>query len=120
MPSNIPGNVRKHSGECPKTIKRIPENILEHVAKHPVESIKAFQWMYIIVLDPGYHELLPTCWRTATAKFYCQAAGFHFALAPENCGWYLKKEVNQKEEIEGKRALWWRCQDWSFVVDHHF
>ena len=31
MSSNIPGNVAKHSGECPQTIKKILENILGHV-----------------------------------------------------------------------------------------
>ena len=52
-------NVGKHSRECPQTIKEVLENMLGHVVKHPVESIKAFRRMYIIVLDSGYHELLP-------------------------------------------------------------
>ena len=65
MSSNIPGNVLKHSEECPQTfrgtspnipgnavkhfreysqtIQRIFENNLEHVVKHPVESMKAFR-----------------------------------------------------------------------------
>ena len=57
MSSNIPGNVVKHFGECSQTIQRIFENNLGHVVKHPVESMKAFGWMYIIVLDTGDHEL---------------------------------------------------------------
>ena len=54
---NVPGNVLKHSGECPQTIQIILENNLWHVVKHPVESMKAFGWMYIIALDTGDHEL---------------------------------------------------------------
>ena len=55
MSPNIQGNVRKHSGECSQTIQGIFENNLRHVVKHPVESMKAFGWMYI--LDTGDHEL---------------------------------------------------------------
>ena len=57
MSQNIPGNVVKHFGQCSKTIQRIFENNLGHVVKPPVESMKAFGWMYIIVLDTGDHEL---------------------------------------------------------------
>ena len=61
MLPNVPGNVAKHSGECPQTIKKILENMLGHVVKHPVESIKAFRRMHVIVLDTADHELLPIC-----------------------------------------------------------
>ena len=62
--SNISGNVAKHSREfsqtfweCSQTIQRIFENNLGQVVKHRVESMKAFGWMYVIVLDTGDHEL---------------------------------------------------------------
>ena len=57
MSQNILGNVVKHFGKCSQTIQRIFENNLEHVVKYPVESMKAFEWMYIIVLDTSDHEL---------------------------------------------------------------
>ena len=57
MSSNIPGNVLKHSGECPRKIQRIFKNDLWYVVKHSVESMKGFGWMYIIALDTGDHEL---------------------------------------------------------------
>ena len=57
MSPNIPGNVVKHFGECSQTIQKIFENNLGHVVKHPMESMKAFGWMYITVLDTGDHEL---------------------------------------------------------------
>ena len=64
MSPNIPGNVVKYSEECPQTfrecsqtIQRVFENNLGHVVKHTVESMKAFGWMYIIVIDTGDHEL---------------------------------------------------------------
>ena len=57
MSPNIPGNVVKHFGECSETIQRIFENNLGHVVKHPVESMKSFGWMHVIVLDTGDHEL---------------------------------------------------------------
>ena len=57
MLPNILGNVVKHSRECSQTIQRIFKNNPEHVAKHPVESMKVLRWMYIIVLDTGDHEL---------------------------------------------------------------
>ena len=53
MLPNFPGNVVKHSGECPQTIQRIFENNLGLVVKHSVESMKAFGCTYIIVLDTG-------------------------------------------------------------------
>ena len=57
MSPNIPGNVVKHFGECSGTIQRIFENNMGHVVKHPVESMKSFGWMHVIVLDTGDHEL---------------------------------------------------------------
>ena len=48
MSSNIPWNVAKHFGECPRKIQRTFKNNLGLVVKHFVESMKA--------LDTGDHE----------------------------------------------------------------
>ena len=57
MSSNIPGNVTKYSGECPRKIQGIFENNMWHAVKHSVESMKGFGWMCVIALDTGNHEL---------------------------------------------------------------
>ena len=64
MSPKIPGNVAKylgnvvnHYGEYSQTIQRILKNNLEFLVNHPVGSMKAFVWMYIIVLDSCDHEL---------------------------------------------------------------
>ena len=57
MSPNIPGNVVKNSGKCPRKIQIIFENNLWHVVKHSVKSMNGFKWMYIIALDTGDHEL---------------------------------------------------------------
>ena len=54
---NISENVPKHCEECSQMIQKIFENNLGHVVKHPVERMKAFGWMYIIVLNTGDREL---------------------------------------------------------------
>ena len=59
MSPNIPGNIVELFGECSQTIQWIFKNNLRHVLKHPVKSMKALGWMYIIVVDTGDHELYP-------------------------------------------------------------
>ena len=77
--------------------------------------------MHIIVLDTDDHELLPICWRTVMLlNSTSKQLDYMLYWEIENCGFYFKKEVNQKKEIERKGALWWRCDEWSFVVDYHF
>ena len=55
MSPNIPGNVLKHSGECPQTFGGMSSNIPGDVAKHSGECPQTFR--YIIVVDTGDHEL---------------------------------------------------------------
>ena len=105
MLPNVPGNVAKHSGECPQTIKKILENMLGHVVKHPVESIKAFRRMHVIVLDTADHELLPICWRAVTVKFYFQAAGLYFILGNWKLWLIFQKRSEAKERNREKRSL---------------
>ena len=45
MPSNIPVNVAKHSGECHKTFQGMSPNIPRNVAKHSGEFRKTFRGM---------------------------------------------------------------------------
>ena len=39
MPSNIPGNVPRHSGECCQTFRRMSSKIPENVLKHSAECL---------------------------------------------------------------------------------
>ena len=97
-------NVGKHSRECPQTIKKVLENMLGHIVKHPVESIKAFRRMYIIVLDSGYHELWPIYWKTVTVKFYYVLGNWKLWLI-------FQKRNEPKERNREKKSLmmkvWW-------------
>ena len=111
MSSKFPGNVLKHSGQCPQTFRRmssnnqrILENILGYVVKHPVESIKAFRWMYIIVRDTSDHELYLFVKEPLLLNSTSKQIRYMLHWEIENFGLCFKKEVNQKKGIERKRA----------------
>ena len=57
---------------------RIFENILEHVVKHPVESVKTFGWMYVILFDTGDHQVYQLLEEPLLFYFYCSTSKFYF------------------------------------------
>ena len=60
----IPGNVAKHSGECPQTFRRILSNIPGNVAKHSGECSRTFRGMSYL-LHPYWLSSLEHCWLCA-------------------------------------------------------